>query len=52
MKEIFPGQSDNYMSWEFNTIYRHQNFLNYLNSRVCSFGGINYLFVDLTNSKN
>jgi len=26
MNEIFPGQSHNYMSWEFDTIYRHQNF--------------------------
>ena len=40
------------MSWEFDTIYRHQNFFNYLNSRVYSFGGKNYLFVDLTDSKN
>jgi hypothetical protein len=40
------------MSWEFDAIYRHQNFFNDLYRRVHSFRGKNYLFVDLTDSKN
>lgn len=40
------------MSWEFIAIYRNENFFNYLNGRVYSFGGKKYLFLYLTNSTN